>query len=71
MDWISVEDRLPDWHCIVYTKTKNEKEEKSYFHADRMAWLSFYSKDKLSHFQSCETLKFLHDVTHWRSNLIK
>jgi flagellin-specific chaperone FliS len=67
IEWISVKDRLPESHDIIKVKNENGDEIKAYFHADQMSWLYFYTKEKLSHFQCKNSLKFLHDVTHWMS----
>jgi hypothetical protein len=65
MEWIDVKDRIPEYLCVLMVKRENGSIEKVNFHHDQMQWLSFYTKEKLSHFQSCETNRFLHDVTHW------
>ncbi len=66
MTWISVKERLPSGPGdILKVRRENDDEIKAYYHADRMAWLSFYTKHNLSHFQDHKTLKFLDDVTHW------
>src|SRR6267142_286123 len=67
MEWISTTDRLPEGPgSIVFVKRENGDEVKAYYHRDKMAWLSFYHKGDLSHFQDHSTMKFLFDVTHWR-----
>lgn len=69
MEWISVEDKLPEFHAIVYVKRKNGEEEKVYFHADRMSWLWFFGV-QTSYFQDMKG-KWLHDVTYWRKGMEK
>jgi hypothetical protein len=66
MEWIKCSDRMPRYHCILMTKTENGGVQKCYYHQDQMAWLSPYSKEKRSYFQDCNTMKWLHDVTHWK-----
>jgi hypothetical protein len=65
MNWIGVKEKLPLDSWILRIKRANGDESKAYFHADKMVWLSYYTKDKLSHFQDCKSLEFLYDVTHW------
>jgi len=67
MKWISVEDKKPGDYLtyVVMVKRKSGEVTKAYYHADNMAWLSFYSKEKRNYFQDKSTLKWLDDVTHW------
>jgi len=65
MEWSNINDKLPDYSCVLKVKRKNGDECKAYFHKDKMAWLNFYYQGKLSHFQDHKTLEFLFDVTHF------
>jgi hypothetical protein len=64
--WVDVNERLPDFHATLKARKENGEEVKCYFHQDRMAWLRFYTREKLSYFQDFETLEFLHNITHWK-----
>lgn len=63
MEWVSIDDRLPRYHCIVKVKTWNGDEFKAYFHSDRAIWLCFYGQ-KTSYFQDMKG-NWLHSVKHW------
>lgn len=65
-EWIDIKNDLPDGPgCIVNVKSKNSEVKKACYHRDGMIWLSYYTKDRLSRFQCFDTLRFMHDVTHW------
>ena len=66
MNWINITEKLPHDTCIVKVKRANGEESTAYFHDDKMNWLMFYTKKKLSHFQDEKSLEFLYDVTYWR-----
>jgi len=64
--WIDVNDNLPNGPGdIVNVMLSTGDTKTAYYHRDCMAWLSYYTKERLSHFQCYKTHKFLHDVTHW------
>lgn len=68
MEWISVKEKRPSWHCILKVKRENGSECQAYYWKDGAAWLGFFfpEPNSYSSFQSCETNKFLFDVTHWK-----
>lgn len=68
MEWVSVEDRLPEGiGAIIWVKRKSGEEVKCYYHQDQMGWLHSYYNFPWTHFEDKTTGTWLTDVTHWRN----
>jgi hypothetical protein len=67
MEWIDVNDKLPEKFSVVLAQKKDGSTVKSYYHGDGLGRLATYFKPGvISEFQSTEDKSFLHDVTHWK-----
>ncbi len=66
MEWISVEDRIPEVHAGKFrVKRKNGTEMDAFFYLDSIAWISWYGQ-KTSHWWDAKGFHDrLDDVTHW------
>ena len=65
MEWISVEDRLPEDKFKKYlVKKENGELIPSFFMPDKMIWISWYGR-KTSYWMDIDSGKLVHDVTHW------
>ena len=66
MEWISVEDKLPnkDWKYTV--QLENGSVQKAFFYLDKIAWIAFYGQ-KTSHWWDAKPpYERLDNVTHWK-----
>ncbi len=65
MEWISVEDRLPDDKIKKYlVRQENREPIQAFFMPDKAMWIAWYGI-KTSYWMEISSAKLLHDVTHW------
>lgn len=65
MEWISVDEKLPEDEFKKYlVKKENDQHFPVFFMADKIAWIEFYGL-KPSYWMKISSGKLVHDVTHW------
>lgn len=65
MDYISVDERLPDKDWKYTVMLSNGNTQKAFFYLDSISWIAFYGQ-KTSHWWSAEyPNERLDEVTHW------
>lgn len=69
MEWISINDRIPDVFAGIYpVRRKNGIEMEAFYYMDSIAWIAFYGH-KPSHWWDSEgSHDRLDDVTHWKDH---
>ena len=67
MEWISVENKLPDVQAGVFiVKLDDSTEHRAFFYEDAIAWIAFYGQ-KTSHWWGARyPYSRLDGVTHWK-----
>lgn len=67
MEWISVEESLPDDEFKKYlVKKANGEIITAHFMPDKIAWIAWYGL-KTSYWMRVDSGKLIYDVTHWRN----
>ena len=65
MEWISVEDRLPEDKFGKYLIRKaNDEQKQAFFMPDKIAWIAWYGR-KTSYWMEVTSGELVHNVTHW------
>lgn len=66
MEWISVEDKLPDVFSGKFkVRIKNENEMCAFFYSDALGWIAFYGQKTSYWWDSNYPHERLDNVTHW------
>lgn len=66
MDWISVDDKLPDNFCKKYLAKKIDGDEiPVFFMPDKMMWANYYGI-RPSYWIKISVSELVYDVTHWK-----
>jgi len=66
MDWVDVNERLPEDRLRKYlVKKVNGEEFPAFFMPDKIIWIAFYGM-KTSYWMKEERGELIHDVTHWK-----
>lgn len=68
LDWVSVEEKLPDVAIFgkFKVKTNQLREFPAFYCKDGMSWIAFYGH-KSSAWSDCHSGELLHNVTHWKN----
>jgi hypothetical protein len=71
MEWISVEDRIPDIFAGKFrVRLSSGDELDAFFYQDSIGWIAFYGQ-KTGHWWNAKgNHERLDGVTHWRENEI-
>lgn len=69
MEWISIEDRLPEVKAGKFiVRLKNKEEIDAYFYDDSISWIAFYGQKTSHWWKSYGDHQRLDNVTHWRES---
>jgi hypothetical protein len=69
MEWMSVEDGIPDIFAGKFKIRKaNGNELDAFFCSDKMAWIAFYGQKTCFWWNAKYSYEPIHDVTHWRAS---
>lgn len=66
MNWISVEDKLPEnGNGKFFVKKENSEEISAFFMPDKIQWVAFYGR-KTSYWMTVDSGELIHNVKYWK-----
>lgn len=68
MDWISIEDKLPNVFAGKFrVKRKNSIELDCFFYEDKISWIAYFGQKPTYWWDSQGRHEPIYDVTHWKN----